>query len=331
MRCLVTGSTGYVGGRLVPKLLDGGHAVRAMARNPDKLDDVAVARSRRGGARRPRRPRIADRGVRRHRCRLLLGAFDGHVVRLRRRGSPLGAQRRRRGAAGGREAIVYLGGLHPPGVKLSPHLQSRTTVGDILIKSGIETVVLQAGIVVGSGSASFEMMRHITNRLPAMTTPKWVHNKIQPISIDDVLHYLAGGGHRRRACVAHLGHRRTGRAGIRRRDAGLCRSGGSAPADHRRDSVPDTDDREPVDRTRHADAHRPRPSVDRVPRSRCGDERARHRHRHHTAGRRADRVPGCGGEGDGRAARYPADPHWAHVGRREVKACEAPRRCRCRP
>ena len=87
--------------------------------------------------------------------------------------------------------LVYLSGLHPSGVDLSPHLRSRTAVGDILLESGIETVVLQAGIVIGSGSASFEMMRHLTDRLPAMTTPKWVHNKIQPIAIDDVLHYLA--------------------------------------------------------------------------------------------------------------------------------------------
>jgi uncharacterized protein YbjT (DUF2867 family) len=85
---------------------------------------------------------------------------------------------------------VYLGGLHPSDVDLSPHLRSRTAVGEILLDSGIETVVLQAGIVIGSGSASFEMIRHLTNRLPAMTTPKWVHNKIQPIAIDDVLHYL---------------------------------------------------------------------------------------------------------------------------------------------
>ena len=85
---------------------------------------------------------------------------------------------------------MYLSGLHPPGADLSPHLRSRTAVGDILLESGIETVVLQAGIVIGSGSASFEMIRHLTNRLPAMTTPKWVHNKIQPIAIDDVLHYL---------------------------------------------------------------------------------------------------------------------------------------------
>jgi uncharacterized protein YbjT (DUF2867 family) len=87
--------------------------------------------------------------------------------------------------------IVYLSGLHPEGVELSRHLASRTEVGEILIESGIETVVLQAGIVIGSGSASFEMVRHLTDRLPAMTTPKWVHNTIQPISIGDVLHYLA--------------------------------------------------------------------------------------------------------------------------------------------
>jgi uncharacterized protein YbjT (DUF2867 family) len=87
--------------------------------------------------------------------------------------------------------VVYLSGLHPGGSDLSPHLRSRTAVGEILLESGVETVVLQAGIVVGSGSASFEMIRHLTDRLPAMTAPKWVHNKIQPIAIDDALHYLA--------------------------------------------------------------------------------------------------------------------------------------------
>jgi len=86
--------------------------------------------------------------------------------------------------------VVYLSGLHPRGVELSRHLSSRTEVGEILIDSGVETLVLQAGIVVGSGSASFEMIRHLTDRLPAMTTPKWVHNKIQPISIGDALYYL---------------------------------------------------------------------------------------------------------------------------------------------
>jgi hypothetical protein len=86
--------------------------------------------------------------------------------------------------------VVYLSGLHPENSKLSPHLESRKVVGETLIDSGIETVVLQAGVVVGSGSASFEMIRHLTDRLPVMTTPKWVRNSIQPIAIHDVLYYL---------------------------------------------------------------------------------------------------------------------------------------------
>jgi len=86
--------------------------------------------------------------------------------------------------------LIYLGGLHPSGAQLSRHLQSRVAVGDVLLSSEIETIVLQAGVIIGSGSASFEMIRHLTDRLPAMTTPKWVRNKIQPIAIRDVLHYL---------------------------------------------------------------------------------------------------------------------------------------------
>ena len=231
----------------------------------------------------------------------------------------------------GVKRLVYLGGLHPPGAELSPHLRSRTTVGDVLLASGIETVVLQAGIVVGSGSASFDMMRHITTRLPAMTTPKWVHNKIQPIAIDDVLHYLAGAGHSRRAYVAHLGHRRAGRARVRRRDAGLCARGRPAAPAHHRDSIPDADDREPVDRTRHTDADGPRAAVDRITGSRCGDERARHRHHHPpppvVCTKYRDAVANALQRGP-----LPSDPHWAHVGRRRrPRACAAPTRCRCRP
>ncbi|MDT5016989.1 MAG: hypothetical protein QOD39_3149 [Mycobacterium sp.] len=188
---MVTGATGYVGGRLVPRLLDGGHTVRALARNPDKLADV------------PWRDRIdvvrADLGD----ADSLTAAFDGidvvyYLVHSMGTSSDFVAEEAssaRNVAAAAKSAgvkrLVYLGGLHPSGADLSPHLRSRTAVGEVLLESGIETVVLQAGIVVGAGSASFEMMRHLTNRLPAMTTPKWVHNKIQPISIDDVLHYLA--------------------------------------------------------------------------------------------------------------------------------------------
>ncbi len=92
-------------------------------------------------------------------------------------------------AAHGVRRIVYLGALHPDG-PLSQHLRSRVEVGRILLASGVPTVVLQAGVVIGSGSASFEMIRHLTEVLPYMPAPRWVRNFIQPIAIRDVLHYL---------------------------------------------------------------------------------------------------------------------------------------------
>ncbi|RZI88481.1 MAG: SDR family oxidoreductase [Microbacterium sp.] len=88
--------------------------------------------------------------------------------------------------------IVYLGGMDPEGEQLSEHLASRKRVGEVLLASGVPTTVLQAGIVIGSGSASFEMLRYLTERLPVMVTPKWVHTRIQPIAIRDVLRYLVG-------------------------------------------------------------------------------------------------------------------------------------------
>jgi uncharacterized protein YbjT (DUF2867 family) len=190
IRCLVTGATGYIGGRVVPRLLDNGHEVRAMARNPDKLDG-AEWRERAEVV----RGDLGDRDS-------LTAAFDGMDVvyyLVHSMGSAKDfvaeeARSARNVVAAAKHAgvrrLVYLSGLHPSGTNLSPHLRSRVAVGDILLDSGIETLVLQAGIVVGAGSASFEMMRHLTDRLPAMTTPKWVHNKIQPIAIEDVLHYL---------------------------------------------------------------------------------------------------------------------------------------------
>ncbi|MFZ0832618.1 MAG: DUF2867 domain-containing protein [Mycobacterium sp.] len=190
MRCVVTGATGYVGGRLVPQLLARGLDVRAVARTPSKLanvpwrDDAEVVRGDLGDP------------------ESLLAAFDGadvvyYLVHSMGTSRDFAAEEER--AAGnvvaaarraGVRRLVYLGGLHPSDAELSPHLRSRTKVGEILLGSGIETVVLQAGVIVGSGSASFEMIRHLTDRLPVMTTPKWVHNKIQPIAVGDVLHYL---------------------------------------------------------------------------------------------------------------------------------------------
>ena len=190
MRCLVTGATGYIGGRLVPRLLEAGFEVRALARTPEKLNGL------------PWRDRIevvkGDLGD----PASLESAFDGvdvlyYLVHSMGFEKDFAAEERRAAQnvvtaarRAGVRRIIYLSGLHPEGAELSTHLGSRTTVGEILIASGIETIVLQAGVVVGSGSASFEMVRHLTDRLPVMTTPKWVHNKIQPIAIRDVLHYL---------------------------------------------------------------------------------------------------------------------------------------------
>jgi tryptophan-rich sensory protein/uncharacterized protein YbjT (DUF2867 family) len=85
--------------------------------------------------------------------------------------------------------LVYLSGLHPEG-DLSPHLASRIEVGRVFLDCQVPAVVLQAGVVLGAGSASFDMLRHLTERLPAMVTPRWAFNRIQPIGVDDATHYL---------------------------------------------------------------------------------------------------------------------------------------------
>lgn len=95
--------------------------------------------------------------------------------------------------AAGVRRVVYLGGIFPAAdPDLSPHLRSRGEVGDILLAGGVPTAVLQAAVIIGSGSASFEMLRYLTERLPVMITPRWVRTRIQPIAVRDVLRYLVG-------------------------------------------------------------------------------------------------------------------------------------------
>ncbi len=193
LRCLVTGATGYIGGRLVPELLAAGYTVRCMARDPGKLadrpwsDDIEVAKAD-----------VSDAAA----LREALADCDVAYYLIHSLGTGSSFEQRDRDAArafadAAREAdvkrIVYLGGMiSGQEGDLSPHLRSRAEVGDILLDSGVPTAALQAAVIIGSGSASFEMLRYLTERLPAMITPKWVTTRIQPIAVRDVLRYLVG-------------------------------------------------------------------------------------------------------------------------------------------
>ncbi|MHA6797222.1 SDR family oxidoreductase [Pseudonocardia bannensis] len=197
MRYLITGATGYIGGRLAPRLLeaaaDDGEAatVRCLVRNPDKLRDVPWARQVevvQGD--------LLDADSMRRACAdvdvlyfLVHSLSDTDFAARDRRAALIAGQAAREA---GVRRIVYLGGLHPDEAELSAHLASRTEVGEILLRSGVPTAVLQAAVILGSGSASFEMLRYLTERLPLMLTPRWVRNRIQPIAVRDVLRYLIG-------------------------------------------------------------------------------------------------------------------------------------------
>ena len=187
---LVTGVTGYLGSRLVPRLLDEGHRIRVLTRDESKLagqawsDRVEVVE---GDA--------ASYDVL---ARALDGIDVGYYLLHSMDGRPGFEERDRQLAStfaraaedGGVGRIVYMSGLHPAVDRLSPHLASRVEVGETFLASGVPAAVLQAAVIIGSGSASFEMLRHLTRRLPVMLAPKWLDNRIQPIAVRDVLHYL---------------------------------------------------------------------------------------------------------------------------------------------
>ncbi|RLV54574.1 SDR family oxidoreductase [Aeromicrobium phragmitis] len=189
-RSLVTGATGYVGGRLVPELIDAGHDVRVLVRDPRKArghawaDRVEIIQ---GDATSPADIARAMEGVD-VLYYLLHSISSGRgfgATELEIAEAFAEATR----AAGARR-IVYLSGMVPRDEELSEHLGSRSVVAQTLLDSGVPTAVLQAGVVIGSGSASFEMLRYLTERLPVMVAPRWVHTRIQPIAVRDVLRYL---------------------------------------------------------------------------------------------------------------------------------------------
>lgn len=187
MKVLVTGATGYIGGRLIPRLLALGHQVRVLVRDPERIanrewtDQVEV---RVGDLQNlaPDSELCRDVEVAYYLVHSMVGGSDFRKVD---RECALNFA----SAAGQVGHVIYLGGLLPEGEDVSEHLGSRAEVGDIL-RRFLPVTEFRAGPIIGSGSASFEMVRYLTERLPVMVTPRWVDNQVQPINIAAVLEYL---------------------------------------------------------------------------------------------------------------------------------------------
>jgi len=197
VRLLVTGATGYIGGRLVPRLLERGHQVRVLVRDPRRL----------GGREWDERVEVVQGDLLDPDS--LQGATDGmdaafYLVHAMHAGGDFEARDRKAAthfveASRDLPLLVYLGGILPDseGRTHSHHLRSRAEVGRIL-REGLPATEIRAGPIIGSGSASFEMVRYLTERLPAMVAPRWILNEVQPIAVRDVLSYLVGAAERGR-------------------------------------------------------------------------------------------------------------------------------------
>src|SRR5690349_4188836 len=186
MRVLLTGASGFIGGRLGPALEKAGHEVRAMTRHPDRYSGAGTAV--RGDVQDVDSLREALAGC--EAAYYLVHSLDKPSF------AEQDAEAARNFAAAaadaGVERIVYLGGLGDDRDDLSEHLRSRREVERLLGATDVPVTALRAGIVVGHGGISWELTRQLVEHLPAMVTPRWVHTRTQPIAIDDVVRYLVG-------------------------------------------------------------------------------------------------------------------------------------------
>lgn len=189
-KILITGASGYVGRRLVPPLLDRGNQVRVLVRDPQAIahlswfSQVEVC--------------VGDIGelsqLRNALCDMQFAYYLIHSMTsgkgFRHRDIELAKYFGETARDAGLRSIIYLGGLGDPNANLSEHLRSRQETGEALRSGGVPVTEFRAAVIVGAGSISFEMIRHLTERIPVMICPRWVFKRIQPIAIDDVLCYL---------------------------------------------------------------------------------------------------------------------------------------------
>lgn len=187
---LVTGATGYIGGRLVPRLLQAGYRVRCLVRAAERLkgrpwtDKVDVVE---GDALQSETLVPAMQGV--SAAYYLIHSLTD-TSEFHERDMMVARNFAEAAKTAGVNHIIYLGGLGDPEADLSEHLRSRQHTGDALREAGVPVTEFRAAVIVGSGSLSFEMIRYLTERLPVMICPRWVFTNIQPIDIDDVLRYM---------------------------------------------------------------------------------------------------------------------------------------------
>lgn len=191
----VAGASGYIGGRLARRLVESGYAVRCLARYPAKIQcrhwaanpgvevrqaDLADTAALAGY--------LAGCEAAFYLVHTMTSAGAGYALQDRKLASSFALACR----AAGVGRIIYLGGLGETGLGLSEHLRSRREVEEALASAGVPVTVLRAAMIIGSGSASFEILRYLVERLPVMITPKWVSTPCQPIAVRDVLGYLVG-------------------------------------------------------------------------------------------------------------------------------------------
>ena len=194
-RIAIAGATGYIGGRLAPRLLEAGYLIRCLVRSPAKLTNLAWVHDERTEVRQTNLDEVAALAQDLDGCDAAFylvhsmtsaGAEYAHRDRYLAERFAQAAQR------AGVQRIIYLGGLGETGPDLSEHLASRREVESALASTGVAVTVLRAAMIIGSGSASFEILRYLVERLPVMITPKWVSTPCQPIAVRNVIGYLVG-------------------------------------------------------------------------------------------------------------------------------------------